>query len=156
VGTAGAGLRWRPARLGAIMQGSLLPSAAMADTPSTVEPTALSADQEMAAALDAALDALRAGEAIDRAALLARYPGLAGAVDGLDGLLASPTTVIGPVGAAPALPLPERIGPYQVERELGAGGFGVVYLARDPDVRRRVAIKVLHPGRLVQPEMLAR
>src|SRR5262249_8040866 len=47
-------------------------------------------------------------------------------------------------------------GPYQVERELGSGGFGVVYLAYDPDVKRRVAIKVLHPGRIDQPEALAR
>jgi hypothetical protein len=127
----------------------------MADTP----PTALngpSADQEMAAALDAALDALRAGQPIDRAALLARHPGLAGALDALDGLLPIPTTISGAVKPVPALPLPEVIGPYRVERELGAGGFGVVYLAYDPDVRRRVAVKVLHPGRLAQPEALAR
>src|SRR3954467_885172 len=37
-----------------------------------------------------------------------------------------------------------RIGKYSVEKELGRGGFGVVYLARDPDVDNRpVAIKVL-------------
>ncbi|MBL0921921.1 MAG: serine/threonine protein kinase [Phycisphaerales bacterium] len=42
---------------------------------------------------------------------------------------------------------PERIGPYLVERTLGEGGFGVVYLAeqRSP-LRRRVAVKVIKPG----------
>ncbi len=37
----------------------------------------------------------------------------------------------------------ERIGPYEVERELGRGGMGAVFLARDPRVGRRVAIKLV-------------
>ena len=41
-----------------------------------------------------------------------------------------------------------RIGPYEVERELGRGGMGVVYFARDPRLDRAVAIKGL-------PEALA-
>src|SRR5580658_221645 len=36
-----------------------------------------------------------------------------------------------------------KIAKYPVEAELGRGGFGVVYRAFDPDVGRRVAIKVL-------------
>ncbi len=36
-----------------------------------------------------------------------------------------------------------EIGRYQVEGELGEGGMAVVYLARDPYMKRRVAIKVL-------------
>ncbi len=36
-----------------------------------------------------------------------------------------------------------RIGKYTVEKELGHGGFGRVYLAFDPEMERRVAIKVL-------------
>ena len=36
-----------------------------------------------------------------------------------------------------------RIGKYTVEKELGHGGFGYVYLAFDPDVGQPVAIKKL-------------
>jgi serine/threonine protein kinase len=37
-------------------------------------------------------------------------------------------------------------GRYRIERELGAGGMAVVYLADDLKHRRRVAIKVLKPA----------
>lgn len=39
--------------------------------------------------------------------------------------------------------LPASIGPYEVVRELGRGGMGLVYEARDDSLDRRVAIKVL-------------
>ena len=48
------------------------------------------------------------------------------------------------------------IGPYSIVREIGRGGMGVVYLARDPRLDRDVAIKAL-PEHLAQdPERLAR
>src|SRR4051794_35300740 len=48
---------------------------------------------------------------------------------------------------APAEP-PQSIGRYRVEKILGQGGFGLVYLAHDDQLRRLVAVKVPH-ARLV-------
>ena len=47
-----------------------------------------------------------------------------------------------------------RIGRYQVQAELGRGGFGRVYRAHDPTVGRVVAIKTLTAGG--EPELLTR
>ena len=43
--------------------------------------------------------------------------------------------------------LPSVIGPYYVVRQLGEGGMGTVFEAVHEVIQRRVAIKVLHPGR---------
>jgi serine/threonine protein kinase/DNA-directed RNA polymerase specialized sigma24 family protein len=48
-------------------------------------------------------------------------------------------------GSSVADPLPERVGRYQVRRQLGRGGTGIVYEAWDTTLRRPVAVKLLHP-----------
>ena len=35
---------------------------------------------------------------------------------------------------------------YQLERRIGSGGFGEVYQARDLQLDRRVAVKLINPG----------
>src|SRR5262245_53071505 len=49
-----------------------------------------------------------------------------------------------------------RLGPYEVIAPLGAGGMGEVYRARDPRLKREIAIKVLPDNLASSPERLAR
>ncbi len=58
----------------------------------------------------------------------------------------------------PRLPRPSgsRLGPFEILAPIGAGGMGEVYRARDPQLGREVAIKVLPESLAKDPEALAR
>ena len=50
---------------------------------------------------------------------------------------------------------PSTIGPFRIERVLGSGGMGTVFLAEQEAPRRRVALKVLRAG-LLAPALVER
>ncbi|MEN6452185.1 MAG: bifunctional serine/threonine protein kinase/MFS transporter [Thermoguttaceae bacterium] len=120
-------------------------------------------DDRALSLLDAYLAELQAGGRPDRAALLREHPELASALDCLDALevLAPPGDGSPPCGepssnAAMNGALPRDFGPYELIREIGRGGMGVVYEARQKDLDRSVAIKMILAGHLASPELVRR
>ena len=55
-----------------------------------------------------------------------------------------------------SLPTGTRIGSYEITAQIGAGGMGEVYRARDTRLKRDVALKILPESFATDPERLAR
>jgi protein kinase-like protein/WD40 repeat protein len=55
-----------------------------------------------------------------------------------------------------SLAIGSRLGPYEITAAIGAGGMGEVYRARDPRLKRDVALKVLPESFASDPDRLAR
>jgi serine/threonine protein kinase len=91
------------------------------------------------------LGELESGRAPDRQAYLRRHPDLADALaecfDGIE-MAHAGALALGPVPAQP-VPGPGTLGDFQVVREIGRGGMGIVYEAVQLSLGRRVALKVL-------------
>lgn len=111
-------------------------------------------DSRQAEMLDAYLSALQAGQRPDREALLAACPELASALDCLERLK----------GLAPEVeeaPLllgrpPREFGGYEILDEIGRGGMGVVYRARQVALDRIVALKMILGSQLASAEHVRR
>ena len=71
----------------------------------------------------------------------------------------SQSEVLSPVQGAKTLVMPDLglqlpvLGRYEIERELGRGAMGVVYLGKDPKINRQVAIKTLDYSQFSETEI---
>lgn len=60
------------------------------------------------------------------------------------------------IGVSPPLSELKKIGKYLIEKKIGAGGMGTVFLARDAELKRTVAIKVLPQDKAQNPTLVRR
>ena len=102
-------------------------------------------EHRLASISEAFLDELRRGARPTVAEYAARYPDIG---EELSTFLETVRAMEQGWNARPvANPLhpPERIGEYRLLGELGSGGMGIVYLAEQESLARRVALKLIRP-----------
>ncbi len=106
------------------------------------------AGAQLVLVLDQYMADLKAGQAPTKEALLAAHPDLASQ-------LAQCLPGIEFIHQA-ATPTPRRLGDFELVGEVGRGGMGVVYEARQVSLNRRVALKVLRFGVVADTEAMER
>jgi serine/threonine protein kinase/tetratricopeptide (TPR) repeat protein len=122
------------------------------------EPTAQ--DAELARVLEACLTQIEAGRSIEREALLSEHPHLADrlqtCLDALN-LVQQATAGLSPARPEQTAPVAAgRLGDFDIVREVGRGGMGVVYEAKQVSLGRKVALKVLPFAATLDPRQLQR
>ncbi len=129
----------------------------------TTEPN-VERDEQLALLLADLTDQANDGHHVDIEAVCAEHPDLAdemrelwGAVMIADAAGSSELHATlssgsyGREGPAAAFELPCRFGDYELVEELGRGGMGIVYRARQISLNREVAIKMILQGQLASP-----
>jgi tRNA A-37 threonylcarbamoyl transferase component Bud32 len=106
---------------------------------------------ELVRVLDQYLADLQAGQALDRAQLLAAHPDVAAQ---LEKCLAGIEFIHQANQPAPAQAV--QLGDFRILREIGRGGMGVVYEAEQVSLKRKVALKVLRFGGVADEAALQR
>ncbi|MBX3442272.1 MAG: serine/threonine protein kinase [Planctomyces sp.] len=124
-------------------------------------------DESLAAVLDDVARRLRAGESPRLNDVVASHPEHASDLQELWGTLllaedlaSNPVELdsdsfVLPAGSG-AADLPRVVGDYELIEELGRGGMGIVYLARQISLNRAVAVKMILRGELASPADVAR
>eukprot|EP00913_Durusdinium_trenchii_P008900 g8366.t1 len=136
-------------------------------------------DRELCDMLNRYVDALHADDIGSRSVMLEKHPELhrlLGCLESLDALAAlpeaapaekRPSSIDAPtqIGFEPSDNLKrsvgddeplEEFGKYELLREIGRGGMGVVFLARQRDLDRTVALKMILSNRLASPDDIRR
>ncbi len=111
----------------------------------TFDESALRTDAELAARFDVAKHGL---EVLDRVRLMWSPAAAESESCDEDDTVPELAETIDPAG--------KTIGRFRIQRELGRGGLGVVFLAHDPKLHRNVALKVPRLESLVSDEILQR